>query len=84
MFAAGISLAVTIILTSFFSAVNTLFSFSVQKSQMSMTLKVFCGSATNFDGEKTLLLKRYETAMNYKGRKYTNRIFKFKIYAMAL
>lgn len=51
---------------------------------MSMTLKVFCGSATNFDGEKTLLLKKYETAMNYKGRKYTNRILEFKIYAMAL
>lgn len=47
-------------------------------------MKVFCGSATNFDGEKTLLLKRYETAMNYKGRKYTNRIFEFKIYVMAL
>ena len=44
---------------------------------MSMTLKVFCGSAT-------LLLKRYETTMNYKGQKYTNRILKFKIYAMAL
>ena len=51
---------------------------------MSMTLKVFCGSATNFDEEKTLLLKRYETTMNYKGQKYTNRILKFKIYAMAL
>ena len=51
---------------------------------MSMTLEVFCGSATNFDGEKTLLLKRYETAMNYKGQKYTNRILKFKIYDMAL
>ena len=51
---------------------------------MSMTLKVFCWSATNFHGEKTLLLKRYETAMNYKEQKYTDRILKFKIYAMAL
>ena len=51
---------------------------------MSMTLKVFCGSATNFDGEKTLLLKRYETAINYKEQKYTNWILEFKIYAMAL
>ena len=51
---------------------------------MSMTLNVFCRSATNFDGEKTLLLKRYETAMNYKAQKYTNRILKFKIYAVVL
>ena len=31
-----------------------------------------------------MLLKRYETAMNYKEQKYTNRISEFKIYAMAL